>query len=573
MRVPVRFFTLIVVSLASSPALVSAQTQSDINAAGRQGDAIQNQQQLQLLRDQQAARRALAPNGIDLNQLAPPKAAPTASLTCQNISKILVIDAPFFPEKALVQLNQDYAGKCLAVKDIEAILASVTRFYIEKGYITTRAYLPEQDLSTHRLVIKVVIGQVQKISVEDGGKHSVSVPTIFPGAIGKPLNLRDFEQGIDQINRLASNNAQMDVVPGSGVGESIVVVRNAPSFPVHGLATYDNQGSVSTGANQAAATVGVDNILGFDEYLSMTRRTSVPSSGAHKSSTDDVNFSIPFGYNLLTLDASASRYESVLVTPSGQQLLSSGTSHNRSVSLNQVNYRDQNSRWSTSETFTAKSANNYLADQLLGVNSRNLSVLDLGTNYSVTLGGGYMVGQLDYQRGLKADKALQDMPGLERQSPHAQFNKWTLDLDFTRSFAALGQDFVFNTHFNGQYAPQALFGSEQIAIGGIYSVRGFNNLVILGDKGYYLRNELSMPKSFTIGGEPATGRLRAGFDYGHVISTANGVQEGTLSGLTFGLSMTIRRFTVELFESSPLTLPHELKRESAQTWFRLTYGI
>lgn len=573
MRVQIRFFSLIVLSLASSPAVSFAQSQSAVNAASRQGDVIQNQQQLQLQRDQQAAQRETAPNGADLRQPTPSADNTIANINCQNIDTILVIDAPFFSTDALKKLNRDFSGKCLGVKDIEAVLATVTRFYIEKGYVTTRAYLPEQDLRTHRLTIKVVLGVVGKITVDDGNKNSVSTVTIFPNAIGKALNLRDFEQGIDQINRLASNNAQMDIVPGATPGESVVVIKNTPTFPAHLLVTYDNQGSAGTGANQAAATVSLDNLLGRNDFLSATHRTSVPSGGAHQSSTDDINFSIPLGYSLLTLDANSSRYESVLTTPSGQQLLSSGTSHNRSISLNQVNYRDQNSRWSTSEALTTKSANNYLAGQLLGVNSRNLTVLDLGTNYSVTLGGGYLVGQLNYQRGLDADNALRDMPGLAPDSPHAQFRKWTLDVDFTRNFTALGQDFVFNTHINGQYAPQALFGSEQIAIGGIYSVRGFNDTVILGDKGYYMRNELSLPKSFSLDGEPVTGRLRAGFDYGHVISTAVGVQEGTLSGVTFGVSLTIRRFTIDIFESSPLTLPHEMKRESPQTWFRLTSVI
>lgn len=573
MRAQAKFIVLLTFSFGLWPAFVAAQSRSDIDAASRQGDAIQNQQQLQLQRDQQALQRKAPPSGVDLNSLVPQAPQPAVSDICQDIKTIVVVDAPTFSNAALAQINDDYAGKCLGVKEIEAILATVTRFYIEKGEVTTRAYLPEQDLHTHQLIIKVVVGVVQKISVEDGGKHSVSVSTVFPNLIGNTLNLRDFEQGIDQINRLLSNNAQLDITPGDAPGQSIVIVHNAPAFPVHLLATYDNQGSAGTGANQAAATLGFDNILGLDEYISITHRTSVPSGGPHTSTTDDVNFSIPFGYSLLTLDANASRYDSMLAAPSGQQFLSSGNTHTKSVSLSQVDYRDQNSRWSTSETFTAKSANNYLAGQLLDVNSRKLSVLDLGTNYSITLAGGVIIGQLDYLRGLKIDGALQDMNGLSKETPHAQFNKWTLDLNFTKRFAALGQDFSFNSHFNGQYAPQTLFGSEQIAIGGIYSVRGFNNTVILGDKGYFVRNELSMLEAFTLGGEKLAGRLYAGYDYGHVGSVAYGVQEGGLSGVTVGLSVNLRGLTIDLFESSPITLPSELKRESAQTWFRLSCAI
>ena len=41
----------------------------------------------------------------------------------------------------------EYSKRCLGVAEIEQLLGAVTREYIVDGYITTRVYLPPQDLT------------------------------------------------------------------------------------------------------------------------------------------------------------------------------------------------------------------------------------------------------------------------------------------------------------------------------------------------------------------------------------------------------------------------------------------
>jgi hemolysin activation/secretion protein len=147
------------------------------------------------------------------------------------------------------EIDARYAGHCLGVNEITQIMGLVTRDYIERGYVTTRAYLPAQDLHTGTLLIDVVEGVIEQLKQDDGAAR-LPLNTSFPAGAGQLLNLRDLEQGIDQLNRLQSNNATLDIQPGSQPGGSNVVIHNQPSRPVHLFVSYDNQGSVSTGANQ-----------------------------------------------------------------------------------------------------------------------------------------------------------------------------------------------------------------------------------------------------------------------------------------------------------------------------------
>lgn len=51
----------------------------------------------------------------------------------------------------------------------------------------------------------------------------------FPGVkTGWPLNLRDIEEGVDQMNRLPSCDVQIKIEPGGRPGTSLVVIEDSP---------------------------------------------------------------------------------------------------------------------------------------------------------------------------------------------------------------------------------------------------------------------------------------------------------------------------------------------------------
>ncbi|MDE8756047.1 POTRA domain-containing protein [Pectobacterium polaris] len=50
-------------------------------------------------------------------------------------------------EKDKNRLNKDYINRCLNVNDINQLIHDVSNWYIERDYITSRAFIAEQDLS------------------------------------------------------------------------------------------------------------------------------------------------------------------------------------------------------------------------------------------------------------------------------------------------------------------------------------------------------------------------------------------------------------------------------------------
>lgn len=568
-------FLLIFSLCVGLPGVAAAQTAADIQAAQRQAEIQQRQEQDRLQREQEEIRqRSEHVDGMDTKLLQPKIEVPDLGVTCRQIDAITINGAPHLSASARNSIIAKFVDRCLNVGDIERILAEITKHYIDRGFITARAYLPPQDLSKGHLEILVIEGGVEKIMLDDGNTRSVSIGNVFPGIEGNLLNLRDLEQGIDQINRLSSNNAQLDIQPGEKPGASRVIVHNQTRSPYRFNVSADNQGSDSTGKIQAGLTASADHLLGFNELFSVAHRESVPSDYARQySGSDSVNFSIPFGYTTLSMSASHSRYASTIRVPSGLSLIASGTNQTDNLRLDRVVYRDQTTRASLSAMVTTKQSRNYLDGQYLGVSSRNLTVLDLDSSLTTGFAGGSITLDLGYARGLNAMGALHDMNNLPDWAARAQFGKFKAGFNYTRPFRMLGKDASFTSQMTGQHTGTTLYGSEQIAIGGLYSVRGFVRNTLSGDNGYYWRNELSVRQPVSIGSEMIPTRFYAGYDTGEVRNITANISQGHLAGMVVGLSANWHGATWDFFNTRPLTLANNMTRESSQTWFRLSYSF
>lgn len=554
-----------------TPKISFALTPADAAAAQRQAEIIQHQQQDNL---QRTAPEPSPVEGLDTKSLQPKITVPSIGATCREINTITISDAPHLSASVRKHIVSEFSKRCLNVGDIEKILAEITKDYIDRGYITTRAYLGPQDLSKGHLEIHVVEGKVEKIMIDDGNSKSVSVANIFPGVVGHILNLRDLEQGIDQINRLSSNNARLDIQPGDAPGTSIVVVHNRPGTPLHLNVFYGNEGVPSTGITQAGITPSIDNLFGLNESISVSRVDSIPQYFATQfSRADSFNFRIPFGYTTVSVSSNHLQYASQILLPSGLTANATGNSTFNSMSVDEVSYRDQVNRVSTAATITTKTLNNYLDGQYLGVSSHNLTVLDLDGTLDTILAGGTLTLTFGYAKGLNAMGALIDPANLSGSIPHAQYSMYKAGFNYRYPFHLFSKAASFSSQMTGQKANEALYNSEQILIGGISSVRGFVINTLSGDNGYYVRNEISVFQPLAIGDQTLMSRIYAGYDIGEVYNIAPNLPEGRLTGMAVGISTNWNGFEWDLFNTRPLTLPSFMTKESNQTWFQISHSI
>lgn len=175
---------------------------------------------------------------------------------CFDISTIELKGADSLSASDRQALLKPFIGQCLGVSQLNALLKAITDLYLARGLVTSRAYLPQQDLSSGHLQVMVVEGRLESFRTDDSsGLSERELAMAFPGSAGQLLNLREIEQMVDQLNRLPSNQAQMELSPGEAVGGSRVLVRNAPQKPWRASLSRNNEGQRSTG--ETASQCGV----------------------------------------------------------------------------------------------------------------------------------------------------------------------------------------------------------------------------------------------------------------------------------------------------------------------------
>jgi hemolysin activation/secretion protein len=573
-RIPVQAFCILaaLLCLAAFPAGARAQSADVINRANQQSERIQREQQQ---RQQEDIQRSEG-NRPQTTLVAPTPAVPKGhGAGCRVINRIVLRDTVHMSYAAGGEAVQPYVGKCLGVDEIEAILSALTKFYVDKGYATTRVYLPPQDLSQGTLLIAVVPGKVSALELDKDAKNISHLGNVFPGVVGEDLNLRDFEQGIDNLNRLSSNNASIDLQPGAAAGESVVVVRNEAGKRWHVNASVDNYGPRLTGRSQLGLTGSFDNLTGFNDFISFTKNRTFPLDDDDKqSNSGNLLFSIPFGYAMFTAGYLKSDYDSAIVTPGGASLHLSGDSRTYYGTAEYTFFRDQFGKASAHATLTNGETNSYLAHQKLSVSSRTLTVLQGGVSFSRPLLGGSFNAGADIARGLHILNALDDPDNLPKDAPRAQFTKYTLSAGYSHGFVAQGQNLSFSTQFSGQYSPDVLYGSEQFSVGGIYTVRGFYSEELANDNGFYIRNDLSLIRDLgSLRGLPVTIRPYVAFDIGAVGSHVDKSPSGALGGAAVGFGLNAGPVALDVYTGHPVFYPHEVENEKFNTFARLSVSF
>src|SRR6202011_4600055 len=83
-----------------------------------------------------------------------------------------------------------YENRPLGVSDINILMETLTRAYVNKGYITTRVYLPEQDIKGGILKLQVLEGRLASFSTSTLKKSELF--TAFPTQPGEIV--RSFER-------------------------------------------------------------------------------------------------------------------------------------------------------------------------------------------------------------------------------------------------------------------------------------------------------------------------------------------------------------------------------------------
>ncbi|MBN3777316.1 ShlB/FhaC/HecB family hemolysin secretion/activation protein [Burkholderia sp. Ac-20345] len=461
-----------------------------------------------------------------------------------------------------------YAGQCVGKQGVEVLIKGLSQAILARGYVTTRVLVPEQDLSTGTLKLSLIPGVIRHVRFADE-KLRGTWKTAFPTGDGEVLNLRDLEQGLEQMKRVTSQDVSMQIVPGELPGESDVVLDVKRGKPWTVVASIDNSGTRATGKLQGNLSVGIDNPLGLNDVFNVGVSQDLEFGDKRLGSHGWNGFySIPWGYWTATLSAYTNTYYQQIAGVN-QTFVASGNSKTVDFKLARVLARNQNDVLGGYFKLSRRFGTSFIEDTEISQQRRNNTIIELGLTDRHYFDGAQFDGSLAYRQGVGGFGA-QDDTLAAGGGPTYRFKMAVLDANLSVPFAIGKQPFRYVGTFHGQYTGNTLYYLDDVTIGSRYTVRGFDGETMLAAaRGFYWRNELQMP----IG---QTGQaVYAGLDYGRVWGPQPIVLVGTqLAGAVIGVKGSIGTrfgaYAYDLFAGTPVYKPSGFPTARVTVGFQLT---
>lgn len=188
------------------------------------------------------------------------------------VHDIHVTGSTVFSDAELADVTAPYRNRELTSDDLERVRLALTLLYVNRGYLTSGAVIPDQDVSFGVIVIQIVEGTLSRIQVE-GNRwfRSAYLRNRVARGVSTPVSIHPLQERIQLLQqdpRIERINAELQ--PGDRRGESVLNVRVQEANPFKAWLDFNNYQTPVVGAERGLATVTHQNVTGHGDQLTFT---------------------------------------------------------------------------------------------------------------------------------------------------------------------------------------------------------------------------------------------------------------------------------------------------------------
>jgi hemolysin activation/secretion protein len=476
-----------------------------------------------------------------------------------TVEKFEVFGSTVFSAEELEKTTKPFTQRPVTFSELLQVRTAITQLYIDRGFITSGAFLPLQTIESGIVKIQVLEGGLEAIEITGTQRLNPNyVRSRLAIATGNPLNRERLIEALQllQLDPLIAN-ISAELSAGTKPGQNLLSVKVTEAKSFHSDLTIDNRRSPSVGTLRRQAQVREANLFGQGDAISATYTNTDGSNSYDLSYTYPINpadGTIGFTYSnnnsraieppFDTLDILAnSRFyeltfrQPLLQRPTQEFALGITASHRESeTSLSGTPFplspgsdalgRTRVSALRFFQEFTQRSSKEVLA-----------------------LRSQFSVGVAPF--ALKVDDVPVD----------SMFAVWRGQGQYVN---LLAPDTLLLLRADIQFADRALVPLEQFGIGGQESVRGYRQDLLLSDNGAIASAEVRLP-ILRVPEIQGVLQFAPFFDFGTAWNSSGrkDPSPSTIAGLGFGLRWQQGdRLTIRFDYGIPLTS----SGTSARTW-------
>ncbi len=418
-----------------------------------------------------------------------------------------VIGSTVFSDAEIDEVTAPYKNRTLLTEDLERLRLALTLLYINKGYLTSGAIIPDQDVASGVITVQIIEGKLTRIDVE-GNRWFRSSYLRDRIALGSrtPVTLDPLQeqlQLLQQDRRIERVNAELR--PGDQRGDSVLNVRVQDKNPFHASMEVNNYQTPLVGEIRGIGTLIHDNLTGHGDPLSLSYGQS---SGAFP--IVDASYALPLNRYGTTFSPYYRRYDFKLIEPPFDPLNIKTNTEIIGMSLRQPIYKTVTDEVALSiigeHLFTQSFLFNGTPDQMtfnsfpgFQNGAATVSALRFAQDWTHRTLDTVLAVRSRFSVGLNV---LGATINANPDTPDGQFFSWLGQAQAIKQFGEnlLGMQLLGRMDLQLTNSP--LFPLEQVALGGRYTVRGYREVTILRDNSFIASVEPRFPLFRWASGEP-----------------------------------------------------------------------
>ena len=487
--------------------------------------------------------------------------------------KTIKVEGSKHYKKEIDKILAQYINTEMGKVEIYELLTKLSNVYLNKGYMTTLVTIKSGNVKKGELIYEVKEGKLRSIKYMDRpttylGKARIDLA--FPMKKGDLLNTQDMDQGLENLN-VGGNNNVTEVTPTELYGYSDIIIEESYRPTGFGFG-IDNSGYKDKGREKLNINFSQDNLLGINDRLSLNYIERLTKSRTlDKEANYDIGYSVPVGYWNFSYNYNLGDNYNTVISDLGKYK-SESRSEKHKFKASRVLSRGQYDKTTLHTGIVFKDNYNTMNGLVLDVSTKKYTNLTFAIDHTNRLFGGTFFGMIEYERGVPWFGAEGDPPVLKSGDYKVEYDKVNFNLDWMRSLSLADHGFQYRMKIGGAYSDDRLLSANQFNMGDEFTVRGFKESSVAGNKGVYINNTV------TYMGYQGMNRILSmfkpfiGFDMG-VSRDKDLPTSDRLVGMALGLKFNTGALSGGFTYGIPLRRASKMPREGNPIYFNINYNL
>ncbi len=405
------------------------------------------------------------------------------------VKDIKVVGNTVISSKEINKIVDPYEGKEISLTELKNVAKLITRLYQSKGYLTSRAFIPPQEVVEGIVTLEILEAKLGEVRIE--GNKRIPAKWIIQRLRlkhGSIFQVKLLERDLIRMNKNPDVEIRAVLVRGKEPGTTDIVLTVKEKFFMHAAYTFDNLGTKFSGTLRHNIDFSANGILNLNDRLS--------------------------GKVILTDSAEFVGEVADYVTPINEygtsaQMTFSNVNIHLGEGLTNLDIRGRATVFSPAFTQTLHESEKWEANFVTGFDFKTVKTRVLATEISDDelreLKFGPNLTQWDkWGRSVLISNFVIGFPSFlgasSKKDPHASRPQTGGQFQIYQITGARVQNLPLGLigffRISTQFTPDRLVTAEQFRIGGMNTVRGYPEGDYLGDYGFNPTAELRIPPYF-----------------------------------------------------------------------------